>query len=281
MEVEPVRLSDLRKKETTIEQSSPLDFVAPSNQLDGIISNTSIEDRVDKVDNSLLSGTLAQRMQRLNDKKNTFELLNREYQNAEENLIKETQGRGITRLGRRSELVTRQRTLDAKRKKELADIEDLRGNIATANRLRSEAQKIARENLINSSDLELIKKELIDDLRDSASENEIAALEKMSGKDLAYSILNADYEQLTPRQKEFYDEYTFRREEIKEENTQNDILDFALGDFVRKEKGDDDVSLSELIGEDDVTAETLLQNRVKQEVKDTNKKREDIKSKFN
>jgi len=136
MEEEIVQLKDLQINDVVRPRQSPLDFVAPANQLDDIINNTSIEDTVSGTEGALLDGTIAQRMQRLNDKSNTVKLLNREFADAEENIVRETQGRGITQLGRRNSLITNQRVLDSKRKSALAEVEDLRGNIETAERLR-------------------------------------------------------------------------------------------------------------------------------------------------
>jgi len=203
MEEEKLQLSDLRKPDAVVPRQALTDFVAPANQLDPIFNNTSIEDRVMATDGALLDGTIAERTQRLNDKKNKYNLLNTAYANAEENLVRETQGQGITQLGRRNTLVTNQRVLDAKRKKELADIEELRGNIETAEALRKESLKGS-----SKTEQEIIKENYINSLIESgASESIIASARDATAFTLINRMANADINQLDDFDKEFINQY--------------------------------------------------------------------------
>lgn len=176
MEEEIIKLSDLRKDDAVVPRQTLSNLVAPANQLDGIINNTSIEDRVLNTDGALLDGSLNQRIQRLNDKKNTFDLLNKRFENAENDLIREQQGRGITQLGRRNSLINNQRFLDAERKRTLSDIEDLRGNIETAERLRREARLATartskeKSRISGLSDRELLFEQAVEELVGSGSQ---------------------------------------------------------------------------------------------------------------
>jgi hypothetical protein len=135
-------LSELRRKDAVVPQRDPLSLVAGAKELDPIFNNTFVEDTVSKTDGALLDGTIAQRMQRLNDKKNNYTRLNTQYEKTEDDLVRQLQGTGITKVGSRNLLINEQRVRDAARKRELADIEELRGNIETSESLRSEASSI-------------------------------------------------------------------------------------------------------------------------------------------
>jgi len=175
MEEEVLKLSDLRRRDVPRIDRSPTEFVTPANELDDIINNTSVEDTVTSQDGALFDGDLNTRIQRLGDLKNNFTLINRQFANAEENLIRETQGRGITQLGRRNDLITNQRILDSKRKTKLAQIEDLRGNVETAQRLRAEAAAASartsedRDRILGLSDEEILFEQAVNNSNNSAA----------------------------------------------------------------------------------------------------------------
>lgn len=186
--MEPIQLSELQKEDAVIPQRNPLDMVSPSTELEPIIQNTFVEDTVRENPANLLDGTLNERIQRLNDKKNTYTLLNRQYENSENQLIRETAGQGITAIGRRNTLVTNQRVLDAKRRLVLADVEDLRGNIETAESLRRSAASVAPK-----SYQEKIKAEFIALRKEGgASQEELASLESTPSFTFMTRINNVD-----------------------------------------------------------------------------------------
>ena len=187
--IKEINLSDLRQKDAITPQRSFTNFVSPADELDPIINNTTIEDRVKG--EGILQGDLATRIQRLEDKKNNFTLLNRQFASAENDLVKSEQGRGITAVGRRNTVVNNQRRLDAQRRNVAAEIEDLRGNIETAQSLRRQALQINVES--TPSEAEKLKEDFINFLEvNGGTPEQIEQVKKDSADTFAKNLFSAD-----------------------------------------------------------------------------------------
>ena len=137
---EQLKLSDLRREDAVVPKQSINDYYESPDTFNAIRNNTTIEDAVRAQPDSLGDQSIAEQIQMLTDKTNQYDLINTRLRNLDEDIATEFQGRGITQVGRRSEQLTRGRQLDAQRQSVLADVEYLRGNVETAERLRKAAE---------------------------------------------------------------------------------------------------------------------------------------------
>jgi hypothetical protein len=140
MKTEKIQLSSLQRDDVNVPtlKYTPTEVDAHN----GVLNNTFVEDQVLKQDGSLTDGNIAQRIQRLNDKKNQYSTVNRRFANINQEIIDENLGQGITALGRGSQIASRQNEVDAERTDIIADIEELRGNIESSKALRIESNRM-------------------------------------------------------------------------------------------------------------------------------------------
>lgn len=136
---EQLKLSDLQKEDAIVPKQSIRDYYESPDTFNAIRNNTTIEDAVTAQPDALGDQSIAEQIQMLTDKTNQYDLINTRLTNLDEDIATEFQGRGITNIGRRAEILTRGRQLDKQRQGVLSDIEYLRGNVETAESLKKSA----------------------------------------------------------------------------------------------------------------------------------------------
>jgi hypothetical protein len=179
-------------------------------------------------------GTLAERIQTLTDKTNQYDLINNRLSNLDTDISNEFGGRGITRLGRRAQQLTRARELDAQRQEVLSEVEYLRGNIETAERLAREAEAKRNtpkdeEKFVTNQDL--AKSEVARQLKGKISDEAYRSLENMTTAKFVNTYLdpNVNLDELTEVEREAIEIYrvALEAEDANRETNRNVFADRA------------------------------------------------------
>ncbi len=132
--------------------SRPVDPDRNRLDLSSVINNTSIEDQVLANPEALNNNTIAQNIQTIADLRNRSSILEQRFNTASEDLSSALGGRQFAGPGQRNALAQRRNFIDAERRQVVAALEEVRGNVSTAQSLRSEADRLIASTSTSSSD---------------------------------------------------------------------------------------------------------------------------------
>jgi len=146
-----IQLSDILIPHTNHNERDFTQSYGRPDRNDGILNNTFVEDTITADKSYLQDPDLTQRVSVLNDKKNQYTQINNQLGQIDEVIASRNYGRGITQLGQRGLQTSEARRLTSVGNNVAADIEELRGNIQSAEELRRANEKYAKSKAGSSS----------------------------------------------------------------------------------------------------------------------------------
>jgi len=138
---ETINISQLNAAAPTV----PVTLDPDSNRLDlsGIINNTGIEDQVIAQPGALQNESVLQNLQVINDLRNRANVLDQRFNSAADDLSSAVGGRIFAGPGQRNALAQRRNSIDAERRDVASALEQVRGNVTSAQSLRAESNRLA------------------------------------------------------------------------------------------------------------------------------------------